>query len=190
MKGIEFMSHAPIPPPNTPPAAQGVEPPVSVVLHASNIPHTIFRHTGPVHSLEQAAAERGQTPAQIVRSILFRLGRAKEGDGSGDFAMVLMAGPGQIAWKALRQHFGQSRLTMATPEEVLAITGYPIGAVAPFGMPTKIPVLVDESVTAQAAISIGSGLRSTTVILAVADLLAALGEVTVGKFGEATASDV
>ena len=165
-------------------------PPVSVALKGSNIPHTVFRHTGPVHSLEQAAAERGQTPAQVVRSILFRLGRNQDGDGLGDFAMVLMAGPGQIAWKTLRQHFGQSRLTMATPEEVLTMTGYPIGAVAPFGMPTKIPVLVDESVTAQAAISIGSGLRGTTIILTVADLLAALAEVTVGNFGEATKADV
>ncbi len=165
-------------------------PPVSVALNAANIPHTIFRHTGPVHSLEQAAAERGQTSAQVVRSILFRLGRAKEGDSSGDFAMVLMAGPGQIAWKALRQHFGQSRLTMATPEEVLAVTGYPIGAVAPFGMPTQIPVLIDESVTAQAEISLGSGLRGTAITLTVADLLAALGEVTVGRFGEEAQPDV
>ena len=167
-----------------------IEPPVAAALTTAGVSHRVFVHPGPVHSLEQAAQERGQQPDQVVRSILFRLGRTKAGDGSGDFAMVLMAGPGQIAWKALRQHFGQSRLTMATPEEVLAITGYPIGAVAPFGMPTKIPLLIDESVTAQAEISIGSGLRSTTVILAVADLLAALGDVTVGNFGEEAKSDV
>lgn len=160
-------------------------PPVSVALTAAGIPHTVFRHSGPVNSLAQAAAERGQQPTQIVRSILFRLGRNQEGNGSGSFAMVLMAGPGQIAWKALRQHFGQSRLTIATPEEVLAVTGYPIGAVAPFGMPTKMPILVDESVTAQTEISMGSGLRGTTIILSVADLLAALGDVTVGHFGKA-----
>lgn len=52
-------------------------PPVARALAALNIPHTIFRHAGPVHSLEQAAQERGQQPAQIVRSILFRLA---EGD--------------------------------------------------------------------------------------------------------------
>jgi Cys-tRNA(Pro) deacylase len=165
-------------------------PPVALALAALGIPHTIFRHPGPVHSLEQAAAERGQTPAQVVRSILFRLGRSQAGDGSGDFAMVLMAGPGQIAWKALRQHFGQSRLTMATPDEVLTVTGYPVGAVAPFGMPNQVPVLVDESVTAQTEISLGSGQRGTTIILTVADLLAALGAVTVGKFGEEVTSDV
>ncbi|MCX6047948.1 MAG: YbaK/EbsC family protein [Chloroflexi bacterium] len=150
-------------------------PPVSRALKALNIPHRIFEHTQPVHSLEQAAQERGQKPEQVVRSILFRLGQDQ-------YAMVLMAGPDQISWKALRQHFAQSRLTMATPEEVRAITGYEIGAVAPFGLPSPLPVLIDESVVAQAEVSIGSGLRGTTVILQTADLLRALGEAKVGQF--------
>lgn len=165
-------------------SATASAPPVSAALTAIGIPHTVFRHHTPVHSLEQAAAERGQTPEQIVRSILFRLGRAKDGDGPGDFAMVLMAGPGQIAWKALRQHFGQSRLTMASAEEVLAVTGYPIGAVAPFGMRTEIPVLVDATVTAQNELSMGSGVRGMAIIIAKDALIAALGAVTVGHFGQ------
>ena len=161
-------------------------PPVSVALTGMGIPHTVFRHAGPVNSLEQAAAERGQQPEQIVRSILFRLGRNKDGVGQGEFAMVLMAGPGQIAWKALRQHFGQSRLTMATPAEVLTVTGYPIGAVAPFGMPTPVPVLVDESVTAQTELSLGSGVRGVAILITTAALLSALGPVTVGQFADNT----
>lgn len=152
-------------------------PPVAAVLTKLGIAHRLFYHQGPVNSLAQAAQERNQLPEQIVRSILFRL-------GTDQYAMVLMAGPGQIAWKALRQHFGQSRLTMATAAEVLAVTGYPIGAVAPFGMPIPVPILVDESVTAQTEISLGSGVRGVAVILTTAELLVALGEVTVGKFGE------
>jgi Cys-tRNA(Pro)/Cys-tRNA(Cys) deacylase len=150
-------------------------PPVSRALTALNIPHRIFRHAQPVNSLEQAAQERGQRPEQVVRSILFRLGQDQ-------YAMVLMAGPGQISWKALRRHFGQSRLTMATEAEVLAITGYPIGAVAPFGLPKSLPVLIDESVAAQEEVSIGSGVRGTTVILRMADLLRALGNAKVDQF--------
>ncbi len=150
-------------------------PPVSQALTALNIPHRVFRHEQAVNSLEQAAQERGQKPDQVIRSILFRLGQEQ-------YAMVLMAGPGQISWKALRQHFGQSRLTMATPEEVLAITGYPIGAVAPFGLSQPLPVLVDESVTAQEEVSLGSGVRGTAVILKVTDLLRALGDAPVGRF--------
>ncbi|MBP7961910.1 MAG: YbaK/EbsC family protein [Caldilineaceae bacterium] len=144
-------------------------PPVSAALTALAIPHRLFAHTHPVHSLEQAAAERGQVPDQVIRSLLFRL-------GEGDFVMALVAGPGQISWKALRAHMGQSRLTMAERDEVLRVTGYPIGAVAPFGMPQAVPILVDPSVTVHAEISLGSGIRNTAVILASADLLRALGK--------------
>jgi len=151
------------------------EPPVSIALTKLGVPHRVFRHEGPVRSLEQAAAERGQQPEQVVRSILFRL-------GEGEYAMVLVAGPQQIAWKALRQHFGRSRLTMASRDEVLAITGYPIGAVAPFGMPTALPILVDESVLAQEEVSMGSGVRGVGVILQRVDLMRGLGDVESGDF--------
>lgn len=141
--------------------------PVANVLNALGVGTREFTHPGPVRSLEQAAAERGQQPDQVVRSILFRTGQE-------DYLMVLVAGPRQVDWKALRRHLGQSRLTMATPEEVLQVTGYEIGAVAPFGVPGPLRVLIDESVTAHDEVSIGSGRKGTTVILRTADLLAAL----------------
>ena len=152
--------------------------PVSLALTALNAPHRVFQHPGLVNSLEQAARERGQQPEQVVRSILFRLGQA-------EYAMVLMAGPAQVSWRALRRHLGQSRLTMASEEEVLAVTGYPLGAVSPFGLPHPLRVLVDEGVLAQAEVSIGSGVRGTTVILQVENLLRALPGAEVGQFREA-----
>lgn len=151
------------------------QPPVARALADLGIPHRVFVHAGPVHSLQQAAEERGQRPEQVVRSILFRLGQDR-------FAMVLVAGPAQVAWKTLRQHLGQSRLTTATEEEVLAITGYPIGAVSPFGLPQPLPIYIDKSVLAEAEISIGSGVRGTTVILSSADLRAALPDAEIGLF--------
>lgn len=150
-------------------------PPVAHYLATHGIPHRVFRHAGPVHSLEQAAQERGQQPSQVVRSLLFRL-------TEGAYAMVLMAGPSQVDWRALRRFVGQSRLTTASEEEVLTVTGYPIGAVAPFGVPQPLRVLVDESVLTQEEISIGSGVRGATVIMQVADLMRALGAVEVGRF--------
>ena len=142
-------------------------PPVSAALTAAGIPHRVFTHPGSVTSLEQAAAERGQQPDQVVRSILFRV-------ADGEYVMGLVAGPAQISWKALRRHLGQSRLTTADRDEVKRVTGYEIGAVSPFGMPTPVRVLVDTGVTQQQEVSIGSGVRGTTVILQVADLMHAL----------------
>jgi Cys-tRNA(Pro) deacylase len=147
-------------------------PPVSLELEKRNIPHRVFFHPGKVTSLEQAARERGQRPEQIVRSILFRV-------GEDDYLMALVAGPAQISWKALRSHLGRSRLTMADKDEVLAVTGYPIGAVSPFGTTRQLRVLVDPSVFAEEEISIGSGVRWTTIILKSEELKRALGEVEV-----------
>ena len=149
--------------------------PVTLALQALNIPHRLFRHPGQVRSLEQAAQERGQKPDQIVRSIVFRLAQ-------DDFIMVLITGERQVAWPALRSYLGQSRLTMASEEEVRKATGYPLGAVSPFGLPAPMRLLVDQSVLDQENISIGSGERNSTIFLKVSDLMKALGPVEVGLF--------
>ncbi len=150
-------------------------PPVSKVLTALNIPHRVFRHAGKISSLEQAASERGQVPGQVVRSILFRL-------GAGHFVLVLVAGPGQISWPALRSYLGQSRLTLATEAEVLTATGYRIGTVSPLGLPAPLRLLADENVFQPAEISLGSGEQNVGIILQSTDLRRALGQVELGKF--------
>ncbi len=141
--------------------------PVSRVLTEKGIPHREFRHPGRIDSLEQAARERDQSPEQVVRSILFRL-------SGEEFVMVLMGGPQQIDWRVLRRYLEQTRLTTASQDEVTQVTGYERGAVAPFGLPTPMRILVDESAVAPEEISIGSGVRGIAVILRSADLLRAL----------------
>ena len=157
--------------------------PVTRALAALNVPFRLFRHPGPVHSLEQAASERGQRPEQVVRSIVFRL-------GEGEYAMVLIAGARQVSWPALRRALGQSRLTTASEAELLATTGYGIGAVSPFGLPAPMRILLEESVLAEVEVSIGSGERGLAVILSSADLRRALGDVEVGQYGEGQGRDL
>ena len=110
--------------------------PVSLALEELGVPHRVFTHPGPVDSLEQAARERGHRPGQVIRSILFRL-------KADQYVLALMAGPAQISWKALRQHFGQSRISMASEDEVMEVTGYSIGAVGPFGLPRRLKIVID-----------------------------------------------
>jgi Cys-tRNA(Pro)/Cys-tRNA(Cys) deacylase len=142
-------------------------PPISIALEELGVPHKIFRHDNPVHSFEQAASDRGQRPEQVVRSILFRI-------AEDEFVMALVAGPAQISWKILRKYLGRSRVSMATEDEVLAVTGYRIGTVGPFGLPSQLKVLIDASVMREEEISIGSGMRNTAIILKSADLRHAL----------------
>ncbi|MBK8616966.1 MAG: YbaK/EbsC family protein [Anaerolineales bacterium] len=152
-------------------------PPISIALEELGVPHKIFRHENPVHSFEQAASDRGQRASQIVRSILFRI-------AEDEFIMVLVAGPAQISWKLLRKHLGRSRITMATEDEVLAVTGYRIGTVGPFGLLNPLTVKLDASVMREEEVSIGSGMRNTAVILKSADLHHALNNAEVVSLTE------
>lgn len=152
--------------------------PVSRSLADQGIHHRVFRHPAPLFSLEQAALERGQRPGQVVRSIVFRI-------AAGEFVMVLVAGPAQIAWPALRAYLGHSRLTTATEDELLAITGYTRGAVAPFALPVPMRILIDHAVLTEEEVSMGSGVQGTTIIMRSADLLNGLPGAELGAFSAA-----
>lgn len=143
--------------------------PVTSELDQKEIPYRFFRHPGQIRSLEQAARERGMRPEQIVRSIVFRL-------AEHEYVMVLVAGPQQISWPALRGYLEVSRMTMASREEVREVTGYELGAVSPFGLEKPVRILVDETVLNEEVVSIGSGVPNSTVILRSEDLMRALGE--------------
>jgi Cys-tRNA(Pro)/Cys-tRNA(Cys) deacylase len=152
-------------------------PPVARALSKLNIPYRIFQHVGPVKSLEQAARERGQALDQVVRSLLFRL-------GEGNFVMVLIPDPHQVAWPALRTYLGHSRLSMASEDEVLSATGYRVGTVSPLGLPNPLRILADETVFAPNEISIGSGERGIAVILKSVDLRRSIENLEIGQFAE------
>ncbi len=142
-------------------------PPISIALEELGVPHKVFQHKKPVTSFEQAASDRGQRASQVVRSILFRV-------AEDEFIMALVAGPAQISWKILRKYLGRSRISMATEDEVFAVTGYRIGTVGPFGLPNQLKVLIDAGVLIEEEISIGSGMRNSAVILRSADMHHAL----------------
>jgi Cys-tRNA(Pro)/Cys-tRNA(Cys) deacylase len=145
------------------------QPPASIALENMNIPHQIFRHEMPVNTLEQAAADRGQRPEQVVRSILFQI-------RPEDFLMVLVAGPDQVDWRKLRQLVKRSRVRMATEQEVLEVTGYRVGTVSPFGLKNPVKVLIDDSVLKEEEVSIGSGVRGVAIVMKSQDIRRALGE--------------
>jgi Cys-tRNA(Pro)/Cys-tRNA(Cys) deacylase len=150
-------------------------PPAAIALDNIGIPYRLFEHDRPPKSVEEAASQRRQSPDQVVRSIVFRL-------NADDFIMVMMAGPGQISWKKLRGYLGISRISMASPDEVLAVTGYVRGAVTPFGLPKKLRTLADNSIFDQGEVSLGSGRRGTAIIIKSTDLKSALEGVEIGKF--------
>ncbi len=132
----------------------------------------------PVRSLEQLLAGLDRDPGQIVRSLVFRTGAER-------FVLLAVAGGGRADWAVLRKHLNERRLTMAEPAEVLAATGYPIGAVPPIALPEQLTVLVDQGVFDYPRLVIGSGVLGYAFDLECEDLRRLLGEAEVGNFVKA-----
>ncbi|WP_031435224.1 aminoacyl-tRNA deacylase [Methylomarinum vadi] len=129
----------------------------------------------PVRSLEQLMAGLDRDPGQIVRSLLFRC-------GSGQFALLAVAGGGRADWGVLRKQLDERRLTMAQADEVLQATGYPIGAVPPIALPEAVRVLVDETVFDHGKVVIGSGVLGYALDVAGTDLRKVLADAETGHF--------
>lgn len=141
--------------------------PAVTFLQTAGIPFRLFEHTSEIHSLEEAAQQRGQNPEQVIRSLLFRL-------PNHSFLMILVSGPGQIDWRSLRQLLGYSRMTLATSEEVFTMTGCKPGTVSPFGLPSEIPILMDHDILKLTEVSFGSCRRGFAILITVDNLINAL----------------
>ena len=107
-------------------------------------------------------------PEQIIKSVLFLA------DGSP--ILVVTNGLTRVHRKRLADLLGKSRrrVKMANAEQVMAITGYAVGAVPPFGHLAKIPTLLDVGVLAEAIIYGGGGENNALMRLSTVELQRAI----------------
>ena len=73
----------------------------------------------------------------IVKSLLFKT--------SDDFILCLVAGDKRCSLNKLKEIKDEKDISMASPEDVKAQTGYTIGGVSPIGHLEKIEILIDNS---------------------------------------------
>jgi Cys-tRNA(Pro) deacylase len=136
-------------------------------LGGLGIPFTIVR-TERAHSAEESATLQGVALGALLRTIVVRR-------GANDYVFVLVPGARRFDWPKLRAHLGVSRLSLPDAEEAKAVTGYPRGAITPFGATHAWPVIADASIAGLPVIAIGGGAHGVNVHLAPADLVSALG---------------
>ena len=85
-------------------------------------------------------------------------------------ACVVLATTSLDVNHTVRNLLGVSRLSFASAEETIAVSGMLVGGVTPFGLPEGLPVYVDEAVTALGWIILGGGGRSSKIKVAPAAL--------------------
>jgi prolyl-tRNA editing enzyme YbaK/EbsC (Cys-tRNA(Pro) deacylase) len=83
-----------------------------------------------------AAQGHGVTPAQIAKTLSLRVG--------GRDLLVVTRGDARLDNKKAKAAFG-GKVRMLSAEEVVAVTGHPIGGVCPFGLLSPLPIYCDIS---------------------------------------------
>lgn len=83
-----------------------------------------------------AAAAHGVEPGRIAKTLAFRL-------GDGRVVILVAGGDTRIDNRKFKEAFGKGR--MLAPDEVVALTGHPVGGVCPFGLARPLPIYLDMS---------------------------------------------
>lgn len=86
-----------------------------------------------------AAAAHGVEPARIAKTLSLRIGER--------VVLVVARGDARLDNKKVKAALG-GKPRMLDAEEVVALTGHPVGGVCPFGLATPLPVYCDLSLRA------------------------------------------
>jgi prolyl-tRNA editing enzyme YbaK/EbsC (Cys-tRNA(Pro) deacylase) len=90
-------------------------------------------------TVADAARALGVEPARIAKTLAVR---------AGELTFLLVArGDARLDNRKTKDRFGH-RPRMLGSEEILALTGHPVGGVCPFGLATPLPVFCDVSLQA------------------------------------------
>jgi prolyl-tRNA editing enzyme YbaK/EbsC (Cys-tRNA(Pro) deacylase) len=116
-----------------------------------------------------AAAALGTEVGQIAKSMLFKT-------KSGEYFLVVSAGDVRMDTKALRDLIG-SKVRMANAEEVLEITGFPVGGVCPFDLKVEVPIYLDESLKRYDVVYAAAGTANSALPITYEELM----EITSGR---------
>ncbi|YAL84628.1 aminoacyl-tRNA deacylase [Dermacoccaceae bacterium W4C1] len=138
---------------------------MTAALEAAGIEYRLTRH-GRVNSLAEAAAARGVSPGDIVKTMVVRR-------GEDDFVLALVPGDRQIAWPKLRTVLGINRLSMPDAETALAATGFVRGTITPFGTTRAWPVVADADIRGR-TVSLGAGEHGAAVTVSGDEVIRAL----------------
>ncbi len=124
------------------------------LLDAHGVWYRLLPHDEPVFTVEAAARQRGVVKEEMVKSILLR-----EKSAERRYVMACVLGHERLDPQAVRQYLpgDWKRLTFASAEEILAVTGYVQGAVAPLCLPPAVPVIFDEGIASCQNVNISSG---------------------------------
>ncbi len=109
-------------------------------MQAHAVPGEILLLDVPTPTVESAAQAVNARVEQIIKSILFLV--------DGQPVLVIACGTANIGRRPIADLFGvgKKRIKLASPEAVIEISGYEVGAMPPFGHRQRLNTLIDPRV--------------------------------------------
>jgi Cys-tRNA(Pro) deacylase len=102
------------------------------------------------HTAEEAARALGTDLKHIAKSLLAHL-------SDGRFVLCILRGDQRLDRKKLCRAAGAKHMSLAKADDVLRVTGYPIGAVPPFPLKSEVPAYIDPGVLEVDVVYCGGG---------------------------------
>ena len=133
-----------------------------LAAHAPDI--EILIHDGSTATVAQAAAAHGVPEAAIAKTLSLTVG--------GKPFLVVAGGLARLDNKKAKTEFG-GKVSMLGPDEVLRVTGHPVGGVCPFGLATPLPIYCDATLRIHAEVVPAAG-SATSAMRISPERLAAL----------------
>ncbi len=138
--------------------------PIILFLEQKQVKFHLLPHKTPATSIEDAATQRQCRPEQMVKSILLR-------DMGNQYALACVPGNRQVDPKKVRAVLECRRMTCVSSNELLDVTGYDLGCVAPLKLSTEMPIVFDSELLKQNDVTISSGSNMAGIGLQLEDLL-------------------
>lgn len=133
-------------------------------LAEHRVDHDIVAPGVPMPTVPAAAAAIGVGVEQILKTLLFD-------DRNGGFVVAIACGTGRVDRDRLAAASGAGKLRVADAPDVLRVTGYPAGGVAPLALPDGLPVIVDAAVVELRDAWGGAGREELLMRVAPADVV-------------------
>jgi prolyl-tRNA editing enzyme YbaK/EbsC (Cys-tRNA(Pro) deacylase) len=135
---------------------------VSAVLRDAKVEARLEEFPSGTPTAQEAADAAGCDLAQIVKSLIFAC--------DGRWALVMVPGDRRADRVKVAAAVGCERVSTAGPEDVVRVTGFQVGAVAPFPLPAVEIALMERSLLSHDVLWVGAGSTRHMAALAPTDL--------------------
>ena len=133
-------------------------------LQEQHIPAEHLSFDQPCHSVAEAALAVNASPEELVKNICLL-------DSDDQLITAIVKGEDRVSVSRIAKTLQRDGLRLATPEEILAKTGYPCGGTPSFGYQAMF--LIDPRVMERDVVYTGGGSETSLVKISTEELVRA-----------------